>query len=140
MTERKTKPSKRLARKFDRDYAAKLAHLYHTQERPRYRFLASSHTYEGPSIDGDRLAYELEQFAARGTWEIRDFPDRSGIQREDYDTRVFRLFVRSYFDKLCSDGVGSYRAIGIIADQFNISEQTVQDIVYRRQRKKVRRS
>ena len=124
---------KRLARDFDREYALELVRLYRTQGRQRHRY--KGREYEGFVVTGDTLAYELERFAHLGTWEtpvhlVRVSPTIAG----KYVPRC--LLLRLDYDKLRSDGDRSLRAIGILAQKYNMSDQAVRDELYHRVRKK----
>ena len=129
------KATKRLARDFDRAYAAELARRYRTQEPQRIEH--EGLVYED-IVSGDRLALELEIFAARGTWETpvviveNDAGEREFRPREEFHAERTREYLRAMFARLRARGQSVESAIGVIVDVYGVSEQTARDIVYRR--------
>jgi len=122
-TSKSSKTSKRKARQSDQAHAAELARRY--WERDPYRVKIDGRIVER-HVDGDQLAYSLETFAERGTFEL---PAKLPIAER-------RLILRDNFNRLRERTGSAGKALDIIIDVWGLGEQTVRDDVYGRKPRK----
>lgn len=99
-----SKTPKRLARQWDRDFAARLAAVY-----------------DAGYCDGDVLSKALDIFARYGTFEA---------MHEGFEAAKREMRCRDEFKRLRDENVKVEDAIGEIVKRYGYGERTVRGIVY----------
>ncbi len=115
-----TKPPRRKANAADREHAAELARRY--REHDPYRVEIDGRVVLR-HVDGDELEKALDTFAERGTFAAPGIPQSERA-----------LILRQAYERVRARGLAAEDAIGVLAEAWRVSDQTVRDAVYGRKR------